>query len=140
MGQSKKAKLLYEEGCNLYLRLFCEKHDFDADSNDVYWVANDIGGVAAIGDYYVNMGDMRLDIDKDAPTDEFFQWYDYSVEAYSLGLSAPNYKSWLMGCPRQYAEMERIRKMKDEVNKIVEQYNKKQDDTGTLHTAEGTAH
>lgn len=130
MSSNKKAKILFEEGCNLYLHLFCTKHGFDADSKDVCWVANDIGGVASIADYFVDMEVMRLDIDKEAPTDEFFQWYDYSVEAYSLGLSAPNYKSWLMGCPRQYAEMERIRKMKDEVNKIVEQYNKKQDETG----------
>ena len=46
MSSKNKAKLLYEEGCNLYLHLFCKKHGFHAKHSDTYWAANDIGGVA----------------------------------------------------------------------------------------------
>lgn len=122
-----KAKRIYEEGCNLYLRLFCEKHGYDADSQDTWWVGNDVGGVAGIGDLYADMATIRADIDKDAPEEEFLKWYDYCTEAHCLGLSSPNYVSWLMGCPRQYDEMERIRELKKECDKIIREFKNKED-------------
>lgn len=118
-----KAKRLYEEGCNLYLRLFCEKHGYDADSQDTWWVCNDVGGVAGIGDLYADMATIRADIDKDAPEEEFLRWYDYRTEAHWLGLSSPNYASWLMDCPRQYDKMARIREMKKRVEDLKKEFN-----------------
>lgn len=99
MSGKNKAKLLYEEGCNLYLHLFCKKHGFYAKHSDTYWAADDIGGVAFIGDYTVSMDVMRYDIDNDIPEDQWLRWCDYTLECTMLGLTSPNYKSWLNGCP-----------------------------------------
>jgi hypothetical protein len=83
MSSKNKAKLLYEEACNLYLHLFCEKHGFNAEYPDTCWIANNIGGVAFIGDYLVDMETMRYDIDNDLaePNERY---------VVKLSVSAPN--------------------------------------------------
>jgi hypothetical protein len=128
MSSKNKAKSLYEEGCNLYLHLFCEKHGFNAEYPDTCWIANNIGGVAFIGDYLVDMETMRYDIDNDIPEDQWIKWYGYSFECTALGLTSPNYKSWLKGCPtycqEQLDEVKRLRNNIHEAQHQLDDYIK----------------
>lgn len=96
----EKAREYFVKGCNEYLRLFCEKHDFDYEEAKESWVANCVGDVTCVGDIFVGMQTIIADIEMDAPEDEFIKWYDYNLVANEFGFTTPNFESWLRGCPR----------------------------------------
>ena len=96
----EKAREYFVKGCNEYLRLFCEKHDFDYEEAKDSWVANCVGDVTCVGDIFVGMQTIITDIEMDAPEDEFIKWYDYNLVANEFGFTTPNFESWLRGCPR----------------------------------------
>lgn len=84
-----------------YCEVFAEKHELGEEPFD--WVAEDIGGVINFGDnYYFNFDDIRTDIDRDAPIDEIFSWYNHCMRLHTISedIPTPNYRSWLSGCPR----------------------------------------
>ena len=96
----EKAREYFVKGCNEYLRLFCEKHDFDYEEAKESWVANCVGDVTCVGDYFVGLQSIIADIEHDAPEEEFIKWYDYNLVAHEFGFTTPNFESWLRGCPR----------------------------------------
>ena len=96
----EKAREYFVKGCNEYLRLFCEKHDFDYEEAKESWVANCVGDVTCVGDIFVGMQTIITDIEMDAPEEEFIKWYDYNLVAHEFGFNTPNFDSWLRGCPR----------------------------------------
>ena len=96
----EKAREYFVKGCNEYLRLFCEKHDYDYEEAKESWVANCVGDVTCVGDIFVGMQTIITDIEMDAPEDEFIKWYDYNLVANEFGFNTPNFESWLRGCPR----------------------------------------
>lgn len=96
----EKAREYFVKGCNEYLRLFCEKHDFDYEEAKESWVANCVGDVTCVGDIFVGMQTIITDIEMNAPEDEFIKWYDYNLVAHEFGFTTPNFESWLRGCPR----------------------------------------
>lgn len=100
----EEVKDLYNKGCNEYLRLFCEKHEYDYEDAKDSWVGNSVGGIVCVGDYFVDIATLKADIDMDAPVDEFLKWYDYCTDVAEFGLTTPNYESWLRGCPRTSKE------------------------------------
>lgn len=88
----------YQNICNKYLQIFCEKHDFDYYDAKDSWVANDIGGIVMVGDFFISLETIIVDIEEDVPEEKFIQWYDWSMgegcnARYSLWLkqSNPNY-------------------------------------------------
>lgn len=122
----EKAKQLYEDGCNAYLQLFCEKHEFDFEDAKDSWVGGDVGGMTSCGDYYVGMQTIIEDIDLDAPEDTFFKWYDYCLRADEFNLNIPNFKSFIKGCPITSEEtFVKLESIKNELNNIIEQENNK---------------
>jgi len=116
----KEVKKDYENACNAYLKLFCEKHGYDYDAD--CWVSDDVGGIACVSDLFVDMVTIRTDIDMDAPEEEFVKWYDYSVRLRCLGVDGtPNFKSWLKGCPRKTeAEIAKIEALHEKVRQAKE--------------------
>jgi hypothetical protein len=96
----EQAREYFVKGCNEYLRLFCEKHDFDYEEAKESWVANCVGEVTCVGDIFVGMQTIITDIEMDALKDEFIKWYDYNLVAHEFGFNTPNFESWLRGCPR----------------------------------------
>lgn len=115
----KQTSLLYRQACNQYLALFCDKHGYDL--SDAEWVGGEPGDIATIGDYYVGMRTIIDDLEMDAPEEEFIRWYDYCLEADSLGLDSPNYRSWLKGCPRIPEDrLQRLRHLRDELHEETE--------------------
>ena len=66
-------------------KLFCKKY-FDGvyvyDKND--WVADDIGDVICINDYWFNMSDIELSIKYEATKEELLGWYDSILEGKTM--------------------------------------------------------
>lgn len=96
----EKAKEYFVKGCNEYLRLFCEKHDFDYEDAKDSWVGGCVGDITCVGDFFIDMRTIITDIEMDAPEEEFLKWYDYNLVADEFGFTTPNFESWLRGCPR----------------------------------------
>ena len=116
MENKELVKRKYEDACNDYLKLFCEKHGFDYDDAVNSWVGGEAGGTCLLADLAVSFDEMKVDIDNDAPKDEYWLYYDYSLEAHELGFNCPNYKSWLRGCPRlSEGQRKSIREAKNRV-------------------------
>lgn len=80
----------YQNVCNQYLQTFCQKHGLDF--GDHFWVSDMPGTIAYVGDYYVSMENIILDIEEEIPESEFFEWYDWTLK------DGHNwtYKTWLM--------------------------------------------
>ena len=116
----EKAKEYFVKGCNEYLRLFCEKHDYDYEEAKESWVANCVGDVTCVGDIFVGMQTIITDIEMDAPEDEFIKWYDYNLVANEFGFNTPNFESWLRGCPRVADEtFKKLQGLKNDLDNAV---------------------
>lgn len=110
----EQAREYFAKGCNEYLRLFCEKHDFDFEDAKQGWVGSEVGGIVCCADYYVGMQTIIDDIEMDAPEEEFIKWYDYCLDADNLDIASPSYKHWLKGYPRMREEtINRLKNLRD---------------------------
>lgn len=107
-----KLWLNWKSSCDKYLKAFCDKHGYDFEDASQNWVAGFIGIVTLCGDEYVSMEDIIIDIEKEAPEEEFLKWYWYCLDAHDAGVSTPNYISWLNGCPRLSKEELKLHKKK----------------------------
>ena len=116
----EKAREYFVKGCNEYLRLFCEKHDFDYEEAKESWVANCVGDVTCVGDIFVGMQTIITDIEMDAPEEEFIKWYDYNLVAHEFGFNTPNFESWLKGCPRVSEEtFKKLQGLKNDLDNAI---------------------
>lgn len=116
------AREYFVKGCNEYLRLFCEKHNFDYEVAKDEWVGGVVGGAVFCCDWCFNMEDIITDIEQDAPNGEIEEWFAYSIDAINLGITHPNYDSWLKGCPRcSQEEINRLFDLKREFEKAVKE-------------------
>jgi hypothetical protein len=107
----------YIQICNEYLRLFCEKHDYQNDG----WVADEHGGIAMCSDLYVDFDTIKTDIDMNVDEDEFIKYYDYTLESSEFGLNLPNFRSWLNDCPRTSEEsFQKMREIRAQLEELIE--------------------
>lgn len=114
------ARAMYNLGCIEYLRLFCEKHGFDYEDAKYSWVGNEIGGITCVSDYFVDMGVIIADIEMNTTEHDFVEWYNYCLDANEFGLVVPNFKSWVLGCPRSSKEtLEHLRKLRQDLNDCI---------------------
>lgn len=121
----KRIKTNYEHFCNEYLRLFCQKHDFDYEDAHASWVRNDVGGIACCEDFFFNMDVIRTDIDEAADAEELMKWYDYSLRCSMLGIPGCNFHSWLHRCPiRSEEELAKLEQLQKKVEKAKEELEK----------------
>lgn len=96
----EQAKEYFVKGCNAYLELFCDKHGFDYEDAKESWAGGKVGEITLVGDFYVNMTTIIVDIEENAKESDFYEWYDYCLDAHEFDFTTPNYESWLRGCPR----------------------------------------
>lgn len=47
---------------------------------EVYWVADEIGGVLVVGDYFFDMYAITTAIRVSCPTEKLFEWYNYTID------------------------------------------------------------
>lgn len=111
----------YEIACNNYLRLFCDKHEFDFEDARNSWVGGCFGEVVQCGDYFIDFHTIMVDIDNDVPKDVFLQYYDYCLSAGEFDLEMPNYRAWILGCPRTSEEtFEKLNALKNQLRELIE--------------------
>ena len=116
------AREYFVKGCNEYLRLFCEKHDYDYEEAKESWVANCVGDVTCVGDIFVGMQTIITDIEMDAPEEEFIKWYYYNLVAHEFGFTTPNFESWLRGCPRVSEEtFKKLQGLKNDLDDAIKE-------------------
>lgn len=103
----------YYTSCNELVKEFCKKHDFDFD--DVFWIAEEVGTIFSVSDYYIDMQTAIYDLCLDADEGEFMKWYDYCLNVQILDKNIPNlnFKSWVKGCPR--ISEDELQKLRDDV-------------------------
>jgi 3-hydroxy-3-methylglutaryl CoA synthase len=61
------------------------------DGADTYWVADEIGGVLYINDYFFSLSDMVDFIRYGYSKDKMFEYYDYRLENPNLRINIKNY-------------------------------------------------
>lgn len=129
MNNTQRLKKRFETICNTYVALFCKKHDFEFER----WVADDVGGTAECGDYYISFDEIRYDIDNDIPVSIYMKYYDYCLAVYSVLPNirhAVNYPSYCKGA-RPYTDAQlfklsearkRLELTKAELEKLIDEY------------------
>jgi hypothetical protein len=118
----EKLKKDYRDACNAYLKEFCYKHGYSYGSPGTWWVGDDAGGIAVIGDYTVDMETIRTDIDLDAPEPEFLAHLDYCIRAANLDITIPGFKSWVRGCPRKTDKwLTRMERKQEKAKKAIDE-------------------
>lgn len=73
----------WESTTNKLIEVFLIKY-FELEDEDMpldyYWIGGDVGGVLEFADYYFNLGDIKLCLEKDIPKEKFFAWYHWCLE------------------------------------------------------------
>lgn len=113
---AEKIKKEYSEICKEYVSLFAKKHSLEnIDDSSDFWVGDNVGGIATLGDLFVNFDDIRYDIDNDVPKEKFLKWYSRDQELYSLSLKYMNYSTFCKGAPEPYTneDIEKIQEAKE---------------------------
>ena len=82
LSQMSKIKEQWREVSNEYLKAFCERTGINIE--DAWWIGDDPGTIAQIGDYFVGIHEMRYLVDNNISPDVFFKWYDYSLDIHTL--------------------------------------------------------
>lgn len=98
----EELKFAFADICLAYLKAFCDKHEYDIEwelKHGGVWVCDEPGGVANIGDLWVNFDDIRYDVDNNIDVDMFEKWYWESLDRTELGVKYVNYKSFCSGAP-----------------------------------------
>ena len=117
MNNTDILKANYRKACDAYLHRFCELIEMDIHYAD--WV--DVGYVAEIGDYYVDMADIIVAVENNIGYNTFIKWYDYNLRCGSLDLHTCNLQSWLRGCPT-YSE-EKLQEIEAVLDRMQENHN-----------------
>ena len=73
--------------------IFTEKY-FKGVISDIYWVADEVGGVLTVNDYFFNLSDIIDFIRYDYKVEDMFEYYDYRCKKYLQGKETLNIKSW----------------------------------------------
>lgn len=112
----------YKIICNTYAHKFAVKHEYSFDG----WVADRVGEVAVMGDYYVDFEDIRYDIDNNIDSKEYDKYYNYCVDILGLTVTTPNYDSWCKGCPRIPQEvLDKIQGLRRELSTLIKETKEK---------------
>lgn len=117
----KLLKDSYADACEKYLQAFCANYEFQYEKNA--WVANEVGTIANVGDYFFGFDVIKYCVDNDLKDyNELLNWYDHTLNCGHLGLPIPNFESWHKGCPRiSDNKMEQLLAMKYDLEKEIKE-------------------
>lgn len=108
----------YNSSCESILKKFCETYELPYYKDA--WTAEDVGTVASVGDYFIDLQDMIYMLANDISLDEYLRWYDYNIRANEFNFNLINLRSWHRGAPRVQDEtFERLEKMKKDLEDAV---------------------
>lgn len=85
-----KLKQRFENACNEYVDIFCEKQGLKNEG----WVNDEVGEIICCSSYFFSLRDIRHDIDTNQPKDHIFDWYFANLENPDKAI---NYDSYTKG-------------------------------------------
>lgn len=129
MSQSyaKSLKSRFRGVCNEYIVEFCRLYRIELSSDDV-WVADDVGTIACINDYYFDFNSViKYAVDNQlSDRNDLLEWYDYTLWAHEFNQTIPNFESWSKGCPRLSKEEQDILiRLKKDFEQAAKDYKQK---------------
>lgn len=115
----------YEDACEAYVGEMLAS--FEVDRIDCFWVADEVGGVFAVGDMLsLNMQEIIYIVENEIAYDDCVDWQDYNLYCDEFNFNCLNLKSWHMGAPRIPQEtFDRLRKMKKDIENLCEETKNK---------------
>lgn len=132
MGKSSSAvkrmlRKKWEDVCNAYVLELLNNWDLDGASYG-YWIADEIGGTYAYGDYItINMDEIVYCVENDIQEKEYVENQEYNVRANEFGFNLINLQSWHKGVPRVPDEtFNRLEKMKQDLDDAIKQEKENQ--------------
>ncbi len=66
----------YNEACGKYVDMFCKKQE----TNFEFWVSDEIGSIANIGDSFFHLSDIIYDLRSNQPKGLIFEWQQNCLE------------------------------------------------------------
>lgn len=126
--RKRQIKEQYEKSVMGYVNALLDMWELDAQYG--YFIANEIGGTYAYGDYlFLNMDDIVYCVENDIQEKEYVENQDYNLRADEFGFNLINLQSWHKGAPRVPDEtFKRLEKMKrdlaDAINQEMENQEK----------------
>ena len=98
---------------------------------EVDWVGGEIGGVFLYGDYYVSFSDVLTCFNLNIEPTKFFQWYDNTLEQYSVGVNTMNLKNFIEFPQESLKQREaylkvledRVKEAEETLKKAIEEHN-----------------
>lgn len=124
---AKSLKSRFRGICNEYIVEFCRLYRIELSSDDV-WVADDVGTIACINDYYIDFNSViKYAVDNQlSDRNDLISWYDYSLFAHEYNQNIPNFESWSKGCPRMSKEeQEKLIGLKRDLEEAVKDFKQK---------------
>ena len=109
----------YTEVCEDYLKAFCQTYELQYEEDA--WVAGDVGTIACVGDYFIDLQDMIYMLNNQIPLAEYEQWTNYCAKASEYGFNLIKLKYWHMGEPCVPQEtFDKLDALKQELNNVIE--------------------
>ena len=68
---------------------------WDSDFGGDYWIADEVGTVFCINEYYFGMEIVLYALRYNAPKDKLFDWYDYKMELEDGETPTVNFKNFI---------------------------------------------
>lgn len=108
MSDLKFALAYWENETESLSRHFIKKYFGKIDEVEYYWIADEVGGVLVVADYFFNLSDIVDFLRYNYPKNMMFEYYDYSLEyhmqkkhkASDYLVNIKNYKK-LMSCQKK---------------------------------------
>lgn len=57
---------------------------------EIWWVADEIGGVLCVNDYFFNLRDITDFVRYSYPKEKMFEYYSYALKCAEMGMSDPS--------------------------------------------------
>jgi hypothetical protein len=74
----------YERACNAllddFINIYFVDDDFLKEDIEYNWIADEVGTIALINDYFISMDTIYQALDLKMEKDDFFDWYDQWVD------------------------------------------------------------
>lgn len=112
-----KLKQDWEKLTNEYVKFFCEKHEISFEE-EYMWVADDVGGIVNLGDYFIDFSIIKYDIDNNISEEKFDEWYWKSLDVYQItGENYLSYEAFCKGAPDRWTpeNLNKIKQLKEDV-------------------------
>lgn len=93
MNHQKQPTFINWECATSELAYYFKVRYFDKEA-DSYWIADEVGGVYVIADYFFNIGDMVDFLRHNYTKKDMFTYYDHALDCATNHKECLNIKTW----------------------------------------------